>query len=277
MLGFDALGRLALGEVAGEPQTLTPSLYSNTQTFQPATVNRGVVNLTPALYSDAQGFHTPFIAAAGAVNMSPPFISKAPYVAIMQLVTAPAGPNFWSTTTKGADISVSSDGSTATQFGGAANNGSNIKSLVGHTTGIRQFSITISGTITGAEGVAIGFGTNNYTSGVVGPGRWPGGVDGSGTQSSIAYWNDGIVYLSASTAATYSAYVTGDTITCWVNYTTPSSARVSFRRNSGNWNNNAANDPAVGYIAWPSGGSTVYALIAIDTNCSIVALNPGWF
>lgn len=50
MLGFGPLGALPLGDsgaAAGGTQTLTPSLFTNSQTFYSATVTPGAVTLTP--------------------------------------------------------------------------------------------------------------------------------------------------------------------------------------------------------------------------------------
>jgi hypothetical protein len=186
-------------------------------------------------------------------------------------------PNFWDATNKGADISVSSDGSVASQSGGAANNGSNIRSIVGKPTGgVYQFSVTVAGGTFAGEGMAIGFGNEYFTNGIVAPGRWPGGGNQSQNYASIAIWNDGVIYLNANVMATYFTFVSGDKITCWVDYTTAGGAKVSFKRNNDNWNNNAANDPTVGYITWPGNGTLAYALIAVDTSCSTAAVSPGW-
>jgi hypothetical protein len=43
-------------------QTLTPALFTNTQTFYAATVGRGAVNLAPALVTNSQTFYSPTIA-----------------------------------------------------------------------------------------------------------------------------------------------------------------------------------------------------------------------
>lgn len=44
-------------------QTLTPSLFTNTQTFYAPTVGRGAVSLTPSLFTNSQTFHGPTVTA----------------------------------------------------------------------------------------------------------------------------------------------------------------------------------------------------------------------
>jgi hypothetical protein len=67
MLGFGALSEFALSGVVFQApgpstQTLSPALYTNTQTFYAATVTRGAVNLAPALVTNSQTFYSPAVA-----------------------------------------------------------------------------------------------------------------------------------------------------------------------------------------------------------------------
>ena len=67
MLGFGALSEFALSgavfQAAGpSTQTLTPSLYTNSQTFYAATVTRGTVGLTAPLLTNSQTFYGPTVA-----------------------------------------------------------------------------------------------------------------------------------------------------------------------------------------------------------------------
>lgn len=55
-------------------QTLTPSLYTNTQTFFAPTVTPGAVTLTPALFTNAQTFFAPTITAS--YNIAPSLYSN---------------------------------------------------------------------------------------------------------------------------------------------------------------------------------------------------------
>lgn len=66
-LGVSPLGRRALGtgpeEAASGAQTLTPSLFTNTQTFYAPTVTRGAVSLAPSLFTNTQTFYGPTVSA----------------------------------------------------------------------------------------------------------------------------------------------------------------------------------------------------------------------
>ena len=57
-------------EVKEASQALTPSLFTNTQTFYAPTVTPGAVTLTPALFTATQTFHSPTL-TPGAVTLSP--------------------------------------------------------------------------------------------------------------------------------------------------------------------------------------------------------------
>lgn len=47
--------------VSGGPQDLTPSLFTNSQTFHAATVTRGAVGLTPSLFTNTNTFYNPTV------------------------------------------------------------------------------------------------------------------------------------------------------------------------------------------------------------------------
>lgn len=53
---------LALRPAATQP--LTPTLFTNSQTFHAATVTRGAVALTPSLFTNSQTFHAPAVTAS---------------------------------------------------------------------------------------------------------------------------------------------------------------------------------------------------------------------
>lgn len=52
------------------PQTLTPSLYTNNQTFYSPTVTPGAVTLSPGLYTNPQTFYGPTLTATVTVSPS---------------------------------------------------------------------------------------------------------------------------------------------------------------------------------------------------------------
>jgi hypothetical protein len=52
-------------------QSLTPSLYTDSDTFHQPTVTPGAVGLTPSLYEDGDTFFTPTVALGGTKNLSP--------------------------------------------------------------------------------------------------------------------------------------------------------------------------------------------------------------
>jgi hypothetical protein len=60
---------------------------------------------------------------------------------------------------------------------------------------------------------------------------------------SLAYRSSGAVVVNAATLATIATFVQGDRIDCAVDV---GSRLIWFRVNGGNWNNNAANNPATG-------------------------------
>lgn len=51
-------------------QTLTPSLFSNTNTFYASTVTRGAVGLTPSLFSNTNSFYAPTVSASYSLTPS---------------------------------------------------------------------------------------------------------------------------------------------------------------------------------------------------------------
>ncbi len=57
---------------SGAAQTLTPSLYTNTQTFHNPTVSVGAVTLTPALYTNDQTFYSPDVTQSGGTQTLTP-------------------------------------------------------------------------------------------------------------------------------------------------------------------------------------------------------------
>lgn len=65
------------GAAAGGPgsQSLTPTLYSNAQTFYTPTVSTGAASLAPTLYSNAQTFYAPTV-TQGAVSLAPTLYSN---------------------------------------------------------------------------------------------------------------------------------------------------------------------------------------------------------
>lgn len=69
-------GRLVPGygfvvETESTGQTLTPSLFTNTQTFYSPTVTTGAVTLLPALYTNQQTFYSPTITQTSAQTLLP--------------------------------------------------------------------------------------------------------------------------------------------------------------------------------------------------------------
>jgi hypothetical protein len=65
-------GPIALIRIRENVQTLTPNLYTNTQTFFDPTVTAGTVTLTPDLYTNTQTFYSPDVTqAGGAQNLDP--------------------------------------------------------------------------------------------------------------------------------------------------------------------------------------------------------------
>lgn len=57
-------------DAGGGAQTLTPSLYTNNQTFYSPTVTPGAVTLSPSLYTNQQTFYAPTLTATVTVNPS---------------------------------------------------------------------------------------------------------------------------------------------------------------------------------------------------------------
>lgn len=62
-------------DTGGGTQTLTPSLYTNNQTFYSPTVTPGAVTLSPGLYPNQQTFYGPTV-TAGAVTLQPPLVTN---------------------------------------------------------------------------------------------------------------------------------------------------------------------------------------------------------
>ena len=65
------IGLLRVREGAA-PQTLTPTLYTNTQTFHNPTVTPGAVALTPSLYTNDQTFYSPDVTQGGGTQALTP-------------------------------------------------------------------------------------------------------------------------------------------------------------------------------------------------------------
>lgn len=63
-------GFIAGWEEGGAAQTLTASLFTNSNAFYAPTVTPGAVTLTPGLYSNANAFYAPTV-SAGAVTLTP--------------------------------------------------------------------------------------------------------------------------------------------------------------------------------------------------------------
>lgn len=69
--GSDDVAQVALAiKESSVAQGLTPSLFTNTQTFHAPTVAPGPVGLTPSLFTNTQTFHAPTV-APGAVTLTP--------------------------------------------------------------------------------------------------------------------------------------------------------------------------------------------------------------
>lgn len=68
-IGFDY--RVA----SGGAQTLTPSLFSNTNTFYSPTVSQGAVTLTPSLFTNSQTFYSATV-SLGSVTLTPTLFSN---------------------------------------------------------------------------------------------------------------------------------------------------------------------------------------------------------
>jgi len=62
------------GAASGGATDLTPSLYSNSQTFHAPTVAAGAVTLTPALFASSQTFHAATVSQSGAPQSLTPSI-----------------------------------------------------------------------------------------------------------------------------------------------------------------------------------------------------------
>jgi hypothetical protein len=61
---------IALKGTGGGSQSLTPALFTNTQTFYAPTVTRGAVTLTPSLFSNAQTFYSPTVTQSTTLHPS---------------------------------------------------------------------------------------------------------------------------------------------------------------------------------------------------------------
>ncbi len=70
--GFEGYGVRRAGSFAGRAatQTLTPSLFTNSNSFYAATVTAGAVTLHPGLFTDADSFFGPTV-SRGAVSLTP--------------------------------------------------------------------------------------------------------------------------------------------------------------------------------------------------------------
>lgn len=81
---------------AATSQSLTPTLFTNSQAFYAATMARGAVTITPSLFTNIQTFHSPVV-TPGAVTLSPSLLTngQAFYAATVAQGTATLSPSLF--------------------------------------------------------------------------------------------------------------------------------------------------------------------------------------
>lgn len=130
----------------------------------------------------------------------------------------------WDNVFKTANVTLSGSNLVATSSGAAVGGGATIK-----MTGKSYFEITCT-TLTGTP--RIGLTTWVLFAGALGS-----------TAASLGYASTGAVTVNNVTLATIQTFIQGNRIGVAVD---PAARLIWFRVNNGNWNNNAANNPATG-------------------------------
>lgn len=151
---------------------------------------------------------------------------------------APPATTTWNPSDKHADITLSGGDLVATESAGASAFRS-VRSIASHTTGKYFCKFTI----TEIPNSACNVGFMNAATALSTP---PGGADSPG--HGAGYNHSGTVTgdngtFGGFTLATIETYTTGDVISMALDLT---AEKVWFRKNSGNWNNDAGADPAAG-------------------------------
>lgn len=92
--------------------------------------------------------------------------------------------------------------------------------------------------------------------------------------NSLGYYGDGSVFLNNALLTSLSAYTTNDVISMHVN---PTLKRIWFRKNAGNWNNNASANPDTGTLGIDISalGSPVYPAIDVESATGVCVANFG--
>lgn len=95
---------------AATSQSLTPSLFTNSQTFYAATVVPGAVTVAPSLFTNTQTFHS-LAVTSGAVTLSPSLLTNAQtfYAATVARGTATLSPSHFTNTQTFYGATVSPD------------------------------------------------------------------------------------------------------------------------------------------------------------------------
>jgi hypothetical protein len=150
---------------------------------------------------------------------------------------APTGVVTYSPTDKDADITLSNGNLTANKAAGGNSNAS-ARASAGQSSGIHYYEIKWDAIVTNT--CYIGLVDSTYAVATDQPGQ---------TTHGIGLSEAGTIYYNGATAASgLGALATGDRIGVYVNQT---ANILSFRKNGGNWNGNAANDPTVGGYTIP--------------------------
>lgn len=163
----------------------------------------------------------------------------------------------WDVNDKTTNITLSNSDKTATAISAASNEF--VQSTDGHSSGLYYAEILID-----VISVYVGIGalTDNYTTSGF-----------TGTAGFVHLSNGDVVDHSASTVGNIGTFTAGDTICVAVNAT---SGKIWFRKNSGNWDNNAAHDPATGTggFSYTAGPSLELSAILPANTCA-VTINTG--
>jgi hypothetical protein len=167
---------------------------------------------------------------------------------------------YWSATNKSAAATLSNSNLTGSHNGGSGDNAMGRSDTI--LTGKTYYELTVNQDTNASSGPGLANATEVYNV----SGRWPGQ-----TVNTVGFYSDGSVYhnwgSTGTTHATgYATYTTGSRLGIAVDIP---NGKIWIRVNNGNWNNNAAHDPATntGGLDFASliGTGNIYHLFNVHT------------
>ncbi len=194
-------------------------------------------------------------------------MSKKAIVDLIPLAVPPVTATTLDPANTNAKITLSGGNLTATCTSSDFTNGS--RSVAHYSTGKFYYEADLTVYSAGTYYSVVGIGNASFDVN--------GGIQGWSDSNAVAWRHGGAVVMGSSTLATIEGFYPAPNYLC---VAVDLGAKLFWGRvNGGNWNNNAAYDPAAGSggidISGMSSFATVYAAISLSNSADVIIMNFG--